>query len=142
MSTAQERALAATAARWLAAASGVVGALGLGSALVAALLLALRTPMPLAAAAALLLAAAERVLALRCRFDAGLFDDLARGSLTPAALDAALAAMGLRAASAAPPPLEPRVQGAQRLVRWHVAVVTLQFLCIVGAAGSAVWAAA
>lgn len=132
-----DRALAAVAARWLTAASGVAGALGMTAAALAAVLLAWRAPLPPAAAAALLLAAAERVLALRCRFDAGLFDDIAQGRLTPATLDASLAVMGLRAASTTPRPLAPRVQGAQRLVRWHAAVAAVQFGCVVGAAWGA-----
>lgn len=129
-----ERALCAATARWLAASGAALGALGLlsalMSALMAALALALRLPMPGLAAFALLLVPAERVWALRVRFDAGLFADLAREPAPAAAiggLDDALAALGLRRRAATPRPLADRVNGARRLARQHAALAAVQF---------------
>ena len=125
--TAAERVLCVTTARWLSASSGVVGALGLLSALIAAVLLVARAPLPGLAAAALLLSLAERVLAMRTHFDAGLFADLARPPGAPDLLDEALAGLHLRAPSAAPRALADRVQGARRLTQQHALLALLQF---------------
>lgn len=125
--TAAERVLCATTARWLSASSGVVGAVGVVSALIAALLLIARVPLPGLAAAALLLALAERVLALRTHFDAGLFADLARPPGALDLLDEALAGLHLRERSAAPRTLADRVQGARRLTQQHALLVLVQF---------------
>jgi hypothetical protein len=122
-----DRVLCATTARWLAASSGVVGALGIASTLIAALLLVARVPMPALGAAALLLALAERALALRTRFDAGLFADLARPPGALHLLDEALCGLHLRQASAVPRPLADRVQGARRLVQQHALIALVQF---------------
>jgi len=122
-----EQVLCATTARWLSASSGVVGAVGIASVLIAALLLVARVPLPGLAAAALLLALAERVLALRTRFDAGLFADLARQPAALHLLDGALAGLRLREHSAAPRELAVRVQGARRLALQHTLMALLQF---------------
>ncbi len=128
--TATERALCATTARWLAASSGAVGALGLGAALAAVLLLAARVPLPALAATALLLALAERTLALRTRFDAGLFADLARPAATLHALDEALAGLRLRPRQHRPRPLAERVLAARRLTLQHAGLALAQFAAV------------
>lgn len=81
------------------------------------------------ALATALLGVAERYFALRLRLDAGLFADLANGRIADlAALDAGLAAIGVRtgAPTEPPRPLEARIAGCRRLWRWHLAVVTGQ----------------
>lgn len=78
---------------------------------------------------ALALGLAERVLALRLAFDARLFEALANGGLpTLGLLDQALAAVGLRRASAHSRGLAERVSGTRLLVMQHIAVVALQAL--------------
>jgi hypothetical protein len=128
--TTDERVLCATTARWLQASSGALGGLGAVSVLAAVLALLAGLPLPGLAAAALLLALAERVLALRTRFDASLFADLAHGPCTPDMLDAALAGLGLRARSAHSRPLADRVAGARRLTRQHAVLASLQFAAV------------
>ena len=77
--------------------------------------------------AALVLGLTERLLALRLAFDARLFAALAHGGLpTLRGLDRALAALGLRAASARTRGLAERIWGTRLLVMQHVAVVALQ----------------
>ena len=134
-----DRTLAATTARWLQAGARCAGTLGLGCAgLAAAALLLLPLPLPARAAAlaALALLPAERVLALRLHFDAGLFADLARARPAPqqalGSLDLALQALRLRGPSALPTlrPLPDRVRGAQRLLAWCAAVVGLQAVAV------------
>lgn len=138
-----ERALCTATARWLQACGACVGALGLGAAAGAALALwwpgpaALSLASALGCAGALLLAVPERVLALRLRFDAGLFADLAEAwvstaaspAATLASLDRALGALGLRRTAprpSAPRGLASRVGGARRLSLQHAAVVLAQ----------------
>lgn len=129
--------LSATTACWLDAVGRAAGALGLVSAAACAAMVVLASAMPVPvmvvslAVAGLLLALVERVLALRVRFDAGLFRGLASAADLPAALhglDAALQGLGLRSAGtpATPRPLAERVQGARRLARWHLVVAGLQ----------------
>ncbi len=143
-----EQVLCAATARWLAATTAVFGALGLWAAAGAMLLLVARVPQPAWAGCALLLLLAERVLALRTRFDAGLFADLAQGTACPChrraadmpqqtspteplqLLDAALASLRLRQAAAAPRSLVQRVQGALRLSLQHGALATLQCVAV------------
>jgi hypothetical protein len=68
----------------------------------------------------------ERYLALRLRFDAGLFADLADGRIADlAALDAGLGMLGLRKAAQSPRTLDDRLQGARRLWRRHAIVAAL-----------------
>lgn len=79
----------------------------------------------------LVLALPERVLALRLRFDRGLFAELADGRIASLqALDNALSPW--RAApSGTPRPLDARIAGTLRLWRRHAAVVGLQaLLCL------------
>ena len=126
----------ATTARLLSATASAAGALGGGSALLAAALLMWGAPAVAASTAATLLlllvagtAAFERVLALRLRLDAGLFADLAYGGAGPKSLqrlDQALHRLGLRARPSTCRPLADRVQGARRLVMWHLAVAAAQ----------------
>ena len=146
----------ATTARLLSATASAAGALGGGSALLAAALLMWGAPAVAASTAATLLlllvagtAAVERVLALRLRLDAGLFADLAYGTVYRSAagsasgnpcdsgygiagprslrrLDRALHKLGLRAQPSTCRPLADRVQGARRLVMWHLAVAAAQ----------------
>jgi hypothetical protein len=143
-----DRALAGATARLLAACAAAAGALGLGCAAVAAAALLLHAPFAsapwLAAVLVAVLGAApvERVLALRLRFDAGLFADLA-GTRSPqplplAALDQALQTLRLRQAAPATRPLAERARGAQRLVVWHASCAALQFTgLLVVSAGAA-----
>jgi hypothetical protein len=128
--TTDERVLCATTARWLQACTAALGGLGAVSVLAAVLVLLAGLPLPGLAAAVLLLALAERVLALRTRFDAGLFADLAQGPCTPDLLDTALEGLGLRARRATSRPLADRVAGARRLTQQHALLVLLQFSAV------------
>lgn len=121
-----ERALCAATARWLAASSAVLGTLGLAAALAALLLLLARVSLPALAALALLLTLAERTLALRTRFDAGLFADLAGPAGSLALLDEALAGLRLRPRRATPRPLAARVLAARRLALQHALLALAQ----------------
>jgi hypothetical protein len=68
----------------------------------------------------------ERYLALRIRFDAGLFADLADGRIADlAALDAGLGILGARKAAQSIRTLDDRLQGARRLWRFHAIVAAL-----------------
>jgi hypothetical protein len=132
------RTLADATACWLSAGARSAGTLGLGCAALAATALLL-LPLPLPARAAALappaLLPAERVLALRLHFDAGLFAGLAGNRLSPpqalGSLDLALQALRLRGPSTASTlrPLSERVRGAHRLLAWHAACVGLQAVC-------------
>jgi hypothetical protein len=130
-----ERAQCAALARWLDA-SAVTGTLGLFAAAVAALWMALGSEINaiessaiITAALALVLTPIERIYALRLRFDRGLFADLADGRLPSlAALDDALAALGLRRTMSSSRPLGDRIRGTQRLWRTHAVVVAAQVL--------------
>lgn len=129
----RDRTLSAATARLLRAAGGSAGALGLGNAAVAAtaLLLATRPGAGTVAAwAVLALLPAERLLALRVGFDAGLFADLARAphgtQQALGALDGALHTLRLRGPAATVRPLADRVRGAQRLLLMQAGVVGLQ----------------
>lgn len=137
--TPADRVLCATTARWLSASSGVVGGVGMAAVLMAALLLLARTPLPVLAAAALLLALAERTLALRTRFDAGLFADMARQPEALDLMDNALADLHLREPGAAPRPLAERVVGARRLTLQHALVALAQFSAVTVQLGLMVW---
>lgn len=123
---AQDRARCATLSRWLAT-SSIPGALALGCAAVVALGLLVEAWRGHLLAAPLLVLALtpfERYLALRLRFDAGLFADLAGGRIGDlAALDAGLAVLGVR--RAAPRTLDDRLQGTRQLWRYHAVVVAL-----------------
>lgn len=134
-----EQALCTATARWLWACSRTLGAAGLGAAGLAALLLMQRAALSPLPAAVLLLALVERVLAMRCTFDAGLFADLggqdiyaagdANGAIAVrrlAALDDALVTLRLRKPAAHTRPLADRVAGARRLTLQHAAVVLMQ----------------
>ena len=69
----------------------------------------------------------ERYLALRVRFDVGLFEGLANGTIASlAALDGALHRIGARFAPDAPRQLDERVMGAQQLMQRHVIAVVCQ----------------
>jgi len=77
--------------------------------------------------------------AVRIRFDARLFLDLADGSGEPVErlrnLDGALAALGLRAAAEGEPrSLADRARGARRLVLRQLAIVAAQFALALAAA--------
>lgn len=113
-----------------------VAALGLMLTLVGLLLVALlallagATAVPLAAAWVLILGQLERLWATRIAFDARLFSALADGGLPDlGALDAALAALGLRPNNASPQrDLSARLAGTRRLVQQHLAIVIIQAL--------------
>lgn len=125
--SADERARCATMARWLAA-SSVLGALALCCALVAALGFLAQAWRDEAMGFALLALASvpvERYLALRIRFDAGLFADLASGRIADlAGIDAGLAILGVGGAGTPSRTLDQRLSGSRRLWRRH-AVATL-----------------
>lgn len=123
-----DRARCATMARWLEA-SAVLGALALCCAVVAALGLVAHAWRDAAMGFALLalaLTPVERCLALRIRFDAGLWTDLASGRITDlAGLDAGLAMLGFGRRTASPRTLDQRLSGTRRLWRWHAVVAIL-----------------
>lgn len=74
----------------------------------------------------LALSPVERYLALRLRFDAGLFADLADGRIADlAALDAGLATLGVRRTPPRPRSLADRLAGSRRLWRFHAIIVAL-----------------
>lgn len=126
---AEDRARCAAMARWLDAAS-TLGALALGCSVVAALgtlAHAWRDAALGFALIALALTPVERYLALRIRFDAGLFADLASGRIADlAALDAGLAVFGIGKRQQATRALDDRLRGSRRLWRRHAAIVGLQ----------------
>ncbi|WP_295853544.1 hypothetical protein [uncultured Xylophilus sp.] len=140
--TDEDRALGAATAAWLDAAA-VPAAWGLAlAALAVAVLLAFEFPgtaVPAALAAVAALGLPERYLALRLRFDAGLFRALADGRIASlSGLDGALAGLGLRSDTAATDvrPLPDRVQGALRLLRVHRNIVLLQAVLVAVALGA------
>ena len=126
---AEDRARCATMARWLEAAS-TLGALALCCALVAALgtlAHAWRDAALGFALFALALTPFERYLALRVRFDAGLFADLASGRIADlGALDAGLAGIGVGKGPQSLRTLDDRLHGSRRLWRRHALIVGLQ----------------
>jgi len=126
---AADRARCATMARWLEA-SSTLGALALCCAVVAALGTLAHAWRAAALGFALLALAStpvERYLALRIRFDAGLFADLASARIGElAALDAGLAALGIGKSRQPPRTLDDRLEGSRRLWRRHALVVGLQ----------------
>lgn len=126
---AEDRARCAAMARWLDA-SSTLGALALCCAVVAALGTLAHAWNDTALGFALFALAStpvERYLALRIRFDAGLFADLASGQVGDlAALDAGLAGLGVRNNLQSPRTLDDRLHGTRRLWRRHVLIVGLQ----------------
>lgn len=125
---AEDRARCAAMSRWLGA-SSALGAMALGCAAVLIFGCMLQTWRGDAVAVVLLvlvLSPVERYLALRLRFDAGLFADLADGRIADlAALDAGLAMLGVRNAPQRPRTLDDRLAGSRRLWRFHAVVVAL-----------------
>lgn len=126
---ADDRARCAAMARWLEA-SSTLGALALCCTLMAALgtlAHAWRDAALGFALLALALTAFERYLALRLRFDAGLFADLASARIDDlTALDAGLAALGIGKSPQSQRTLDDRLEGARRLWRRHALIVGLQ----------------
>jgi hypothetical protein len=124
----RDRARCATMARWLGA-SSALGAMALGCAAVLIFGCMLQTWRGDAVAVVLLvlvLSPVERYLALRLRFDAGLFADLADGRIADlAALDAGLVTLGVRNAPQRPRTLDDRLAGSRRLWRFHAGVAAL-----------------
>lgn len=134
----EDRALCATQARWLDACA-IFGGIGLFAAGLAALCLATgagHDALRALAFGVVALLPFERFLALRLRFDRGLFADLAAGRIADlSALDRALAASGLRRAAEGPVrALADRVRGTRRLWRAHAAVAVAQLLLSLAAA--------
>ncbi|MFT3718408.1 hypothetical protein [Pseudorhodoferax sp.] len=128
--TGQDRATCAALAALLRA-GALLGQWSLALSTAAALALALRdlgTAAWLGCGATLLLGLPERYLAVRLRLDERLFDGLARGDVASlATLDAALAQLGLRAATpGAPRGLDERLHGARRWMRRHALLVAGQ----------------
>jgi len=129
--TDHERALCTATARLLHA-GGVVAAWGLGLSLVAVVVLALtgRSLSMLSCmgfGAVAIIGIFERYMALRLRFDAGLFDGLASGAIPSlSTLDVALQRLGLRQAPDAPRDLTDRVRGARQLMQRHGIAVACQ----------------
>ncbi len=127
-----DRARCAAMSGWLATAS-VTGALTLCCAVVIALGYMAHAWRDEAMGFALLVLALtplERYLALRLRFDAELFADLASGQIADlAALDAGLATLGVRKTPQPPRTLDDRLRGSRRLWRFHAAVAILIAAC-------------
>lgn len=123
---AEDRARCAAMSRWLEA-SSTLGALALCCAVVAALgtlAHAWRDAAMGFALLALVLTPVERYLALRIRFDAGLFADLASARIDDlVALDAGLTALGIGKDPQSLRTLDDRLQGSRRLWRSHALVV-------------------
>ncbi|VTU29995.1 hypothetical protein SRS16CHR_04584 [Variovorax sp. SRS16] len=126
-----DRALCAAAASLLRA-SAVMAACGLGLSCVSLLVLAL-TARSLPAiscmgfGATIVIGVFERYLAARLRFDGGLLESLATGTITSMpALDSATHRLGLRFASDASRTLEERVQDARQLIQRHSIVIACQ----------------
>lgn len=118
--------------RWLAA-------FACGLTVVAAIALAYARSPLLGWLASLVLGVAGGCQALHTEFDAHLFADLARRLDTASAvdselarLDAALAQLGVRAATMETRPLDARVQGAVRLLRGQAVLAALQAVLTVG----------
>ncbi len=126
---AEGRARCAAMARWLEAAS-TLGALALCCAVVATLgtlAHAWRDAALGFALIALALTPVERYLALRIRFDAGLFADLTTARINDlAALDAGLSALGVGKDTPSLRTLDDRLEGARRLWRRYALTVGLQ----------------
>ena len=126
---AADRARCAAMARWLEA-SSTLGALALCCAVVAALgtlAHAWRDAAMGFALLALALTPVERYFALRIRFDAGLFADLASARIDDlAGLDTGLAALGIGKDPQSLRTLDDRLQGSRRLWRHHALIVGLQ----------------
>ncbi len=124
----QDRARCAAMARWLGA-SSALGTMALGAALVIAFGCVVQAWRDDAIAIVLLVLALtplERYLALRLRFDAGLFADLAGGRIADlAALDAGLTMLGVRKPPPRPRTLDDRLAGSRRLWRFHAVVAAL-----------------
>lgn len=124
-----DRARCAAMARWLEA-SSTLGALALCCALVAALgtlAHAWRDAALGFAVVALALTPVERYLALRLRFDAGLFTDLASARIDDlATLDAGLSALGVGKDTPSLRTLDDRLEGVRRLWRRYALIIGLQ----------------
>lgn len=120
-----DRARCATMARWLEA-SSVIATLALCCAVIIALGYvagAWRNEALGFALLTLVLTPLERYLALRLRFDAGLFADLASGRIAGLdALDHGLAMLGVGKRAQAPRTLDERLAGGRRLWRRHAGV--------------------
>lgn len=123
-----DRARCAAMARWLGT-SSVLGMMALGCAVVVALgclVQVWRDEAIIIVALVLASTPVERYLALRLRFDAGLFADLADGRIADlAALDAGLVALGVRKTPPRPRSLDDRLAGSLRLWRFHAGVAAL-----------------
>jgi hypothetical protein len=122
----EDRARCAAMARWLGA-SSALGMMALSCAVVVALGCLAQVWRDHAMGFAVFVLASvpfERYLALRLRFDAGLFVDLADGRIAGlAALDAGLAMLGVRKTPTRT--LDDRLAGSRRLWRFHAVVVVL-----------------
>lgn len=127
--TGPDRATCATLAALLRA-GALLGHWSLALSATAALALALRdlgTAALFACGATLLLGLPERYLALRLRLDERLFAGLAHGHVESlAALDAALARLGLGGAPGTPRSLDERLLGTRRWMRRHALLVAGQ----------------
>ena len=132
-----ECARCAAAARLLEAA-GVVALWGLAMSVTALFLLANGHLRPnfsiLGYGIAALLGLPERYFAFRIRFDAGLFQDLARGTISSLPdLDQALNEAGLRPSAGPLRSLDERLLGARKLLKRHSALAACQSLALTAA---------
>ena len=132
-----ERARCATTARLLEAA-GVVSLWGLAMSLIALLMLADGCSADhlsiMGYVIAALLGLPERYFAFRIRFDAGLFKDLARGTIASLPdLDHALNEAGLRHSAVPLRSLDKRLAGARQLIKRHCALVACQSVALAAA---------
>jgi hypothetical protein len=82
---------------------------------------------------------AQAYLGIRVEFDAALFDRLARAPEAPdfAATDAALTRLGLLPAAKRGRPVEARVSGATRLLRFQILALGAQVLILIASAYAA-----
>ena len=96
----------------------------------------LQWTQPAFAAVAVAAGFAQTWFAIRVGFDAALFHRLA-GTGDFAAIDAALAALGLVPPGKAGRPGEARVAGARRLFRFQILALAVQLLCLLSVAGVA-----
>jgi hypothetical protein len=126
-----DRALCVATAGLLQA-SGLLAAWGLALSVIAGVVLALTgrslgSAAWIAYGAVALIGLPERYLALRLRFDASLFDGLAKNAIaTLPAMDSALEQLGLRRNADGTRPLADRVLGTRQLIQRHGVAVIAQ----------------
>lgn len=87
--------------------------------------------------ASLIAALAQAYFALRCAFDAAVFERLQGDPARYIAFDRVLAVWGMRPGNVASRSVDERVRGAMRLLRWQARSFFLQLvLLVIGLAGA------